>query len=47
MDSGKTALAEISVDGNNRVSTNRGSDGRKEMGSTADHVVLKPYSNLP
>ena len=29
MDSGKTALAEICVDGNGRVGTNSGSDVRK------------------
>ena len=29
MDSGKTVLAEICVDGNGHVSTNSGSDGRK------------------
>ena len=34
MDSGKTALAEISVDGNGRV-------GTKKMGSSADHVVSR------
>ena len=39
MDSGKTALAEICVDGNGRVSTNSGSDVK--MGSTADHVVSR------
>ena len=37
MDSGKTALAEICVDGNGRVSTNSGSDVRK----WDDHVVCR------
>ena len=38
MDSRKTALAEICVDGNGRVSTNSGSD---LIGSTADHVASR------
>ena len=42
MDSGKTALAEICVDGNGRVSTNSGSDVKKW-----DQSRSKPYSNLP
>ena len=35
MDSGKTALAEICLDGNGRVSTNSGSD------VTSNHVVSR------